>query len=406
MSAKYVARQAILGREREVVAYELLFRDGPESVFRCDSIARATSSVIADSFLLIGLDALSSGRPVFVNFSREALLQGIPRMLPPAHLVVELLETVTPDEAVVRACRELSGLGYTIALDDFSWADAWKPVLAVADIVKVDFLATRGQERERLHEALRPFDVTLLAEKVETEQDFEAARRAGYALFQGFFFSRPALVQTRDVGGLESAHLRVLRAVSAPNVNLRALEDLIRRDLSLTYKLMRRANSVVFGRHEKSPSLRRALELLGLDEVRRWVALLVVAGLSKGRPSELVRSALLRARFCEELAPAFGLAGSSGDLFLVGLFAQLDALLGRPLREVVAELALPGELETVLTGGEGALAPPLRCALAWERGDWDAIDAIATTLRSGGEGLPDAYVGALEWLRDTEELID
>jgi EAL and modified HD-GYP domain-containing signal transduction protein len=404
---RYLARQPILNREREVVAYELLFRDGPENAFRGGSIPSATSSVIADAFLMVGLDALSGGRPVYVNFSRESLLEEVPLLLPPSHLVVELLETIEPDERVVRACRALKARGYTLALDDFAWSEAWRPLVELADIVKLDFLATRGAERARTIARLRRYRTTLLAEKVEHHQDVEDALRLGCALFQGYFFHKPTMLSMRGLAGLESSHLRVLRAISSASCDLRTVEDLVRRDLSLTYKLLRRASSPVFGESIRTGSLRRALQVLGLDEVRRWVALLVVAGLSKGQPAELTRAALLRARFCEAAAPAFGLAERGADLFLMGLFSVLETILGRPLGEILGELALEPELQEALRlDGRSSLARPLRCAIAWERGDWDAVDAISSELPARGDGLPEAYVGALEWLRESEALIE
>ncbi len=403
LKANYVARQAIFDRDQKVVAYELLFRDGPENVFRCDSVTRATTSVIADSFLMIGLDTLTDGLPAFVNFSQEPLLDRVPLMLPPGSLVVEILETVEPNAEVVRACRELKAAGYTIALDDFAWSEPWRPLVEIADIVKLDFLATRGRDRVDATKRLRPYGAKLLAEKVESVADFHDGLLAGYDLFQGFFFSRPTLTATRELRGFEPSHLRILESVGSPSCDLRTIEDLVRRDLALTYKILRRANSAVFGKKVPLTSLRHALTMLGLDEVRKWVALLVLAGLSKDRPAELVRAALLRARFCEEAAPTFGLRGRETDLFLIGLFSELDALLGRPMEEILQQFSFAPDLEGALRRQASALTAPLLCAVAWERGDWSAIEEISETLDARGDGLPEAYVGAVEWLREFDD---
>jgi EAL and modified HD-GYP domain-containing signal transduction protein len=404
VKSNYVARQAILDRGLKTVAYELLFRNGPEHVFRCESLPRATSSVIADGFLMIGIDALTGGLPAWVNFSRETLVDDSASLLPPRFLVVEVLETVEPNAEIVRACRALKRAGYTLALDDFAWSEAWHPMLALADVVKVDFLATRGAERALIAKRLRRYGVRLLAEKVETLADFQDALACGYELFQGFFFSRPTLTHTPDLRGLESAHLRILEAVSSPDCDLRALEELVRRDLALTYKLLRRASSAAFGQPAAASSVRHALALLGVEEVRKWVALLVMAGVSRDKPAELVRLALLRARFCEEVAPLFGLERRATDLFLAGLFSEIDAMLGRPMEEILAELAFEPELAGTLRGEETPLVKALRCARAWERGDWARIEAIADTLEARGDGLPEAYAAALAWLREVDEL--
>jgi len=404
--ARYVARQAIVDAKQRVVGYELLFRDGTADFFRGESVLQATSSVIAQSFLTIGLDTLTSGRPAFVNFSRESLLRGFALLLPPAQLVVEVLETVTPDPEVVSACRGLKANGYAIALDDFEWSEARVPLVRLADIVKIDFLATRGAERRRVARMLRPFGVKLLAEKVETRADFRDALEAGFEWFQGFFFSRPSITGGRDLHGFERPYLQILEVVSSPHCDLRAVEGLVRRDLALTYKLMRRANSAVFGKRSEANSLRYALAWLGLDEVRKWVALLTLAGLAKGKPTHRIRSALLRARFCEEIAACFELGARSTDLFLTGLLSEVDALLDRPMSKILRELALAPDVADAIGSGRGVLAQPLRCAVAWERGDWPTIAALADELPARGDGLAEAFVCALEWTREFDEWVD
>ncbi|MBM4385756.1 MAG: HDOD domain-containing protein [Deltaproteobacteria bacterium] len=406
MEAKYVARQAILDRRQEAVAYEFLFRDGPVNAFRCDSISRATSSVIADSFLTIGLDSLTGGRPAFINFSHESLVQDLAYLLPPKLLVVEVLESVEPDAAAIDACRRLKSAGYTLALDDFEWSEAWRPLVEIADIVKIDFRATLGERRHAIAAQLRPFGLRLLAEKVETWEEFEDALAAGYDLFQGYLFSKPVIRTARDVRGFEHSHVQILRAVSSPDCDLKTLEELVRRDVALTYKIMRRVNSASFGVTRKTTSLRSALALLGVDEVRKWVALLVVAGLAKGSPTELVRVALLRAHFCEAAASCFEVGDRATDLFLAGLFSEIGTMLQRPLAEALDEIGLPKDLEAVLSGEDGPLASPLRCARAWERGDWDAIQKLAANSPSRGDSLPEAYAEALLWLRECQPLTE
>ena len=397
--ARYVARQPILDARQRVVAYELLFRAGLEEVFACDSPDMATSSVIADSFAVIGIEALTGGKPAFLNFTREALLQDFASLLPPDLVVVELLETIEPDDEVLGACRRLKANGYRIALDDFVWSDQFRPLLELADIVKVDFLVTRGQERAALARKLREFDVTLLAEKVELRSDFAAGIDAGYAWFQGFFFARPNTVIGRDVHGYLQSYVQILEVVNSPNCNLRDVEEVVRRDVSLCLKLLRVANSAAFGKRGRVESIHHALSMLGDQEVRKWVALLTLAGLAQGKPAELIRTTLVRARFCEEIADQFGLGARSTDLFLVGLFSLLDAVLDRPMQDVLAEIPLAKELADAVRFSTGPLAGPLLCAVAWERGDWNAIDLLLSDRSADGDALVDVYVRAVEWAR-------
>jgi len=401
-NAKYVARQPILDAKQEVVAYELLFRSGLANVFDCESPDRASSSVIADAFLLIGLEELTGGKRAFLNFSRSLLVGDIAQLLPRELTVIELLETIEPDAEVIAACRRLKARGYTLALDDFTWSDAYRPLVELADVIKVDFLVTQGSERLTLARRLRRFGVTLLAEKVETLEDFEEGLAAGYEWFQGFFFSRPNIVVGNDVHAYKPHYLRILELVRSPDVNLREVERSVRRDVSLCYKLLRYVNSASFARQEHVESIRHALSLVGLDEVRKWVALLTVAGMAEGKPSELIRTALVRARFCELLARPFGLPDAETNLFLVGLFSVIDALLDRPLARVLREVPLANDVALALRDQSGPLAPPYRCVLAWEHGDWAALEALVAGLPGHGAGVPEAYRSALEWARESE----
>jgi EAL and modified HD-GYP domain-containing signal transduction protein len=269
----------------------------------------------------------------------------------------------------------------------------------------VDFLATRGEERRELARRLRRRGVVLLAEKVETREDFEDGLAAGYEWFQGFFFSRPKIVIGHDVRAYKPHLMRILEVVSTPLANLREVERAVQRDVSLCYKLLRYVNSASFARQEQVDSIRHALSLVGLEEVRKWVALLTVAGMSEDKPSELIRTALVRARFCEALARPFGLADAETSLFLLGLFSLIDALLDRPLARVLREIPLGKDIVRALREQAGPLAGPYRCVLAWERGDWAELDRLAQALPGGSEGIPEAHLAALEWARESEEFV-
>jgi EAL and modified HD-GYP domain-containing signal transduction protein len=306
---------------------------------------------------------------------------------------------------VIAACRRLGARGYTLALDDFTWSEAYGPLVEPADVVKVDFLATRGAERSSLAQRLRRYGVTLLAEKVETREDFEEGLAAGYEWFQGFSFSRPNILVGHDVRAYKPHYLRILELVRSPDVNLREVERATRRDVSLCYKLLRSVNSVSFARRKHVESIRHALSLVGLDEVRKWVALLTVAGMSAGKPSELIRTALVRARFCEALAGPFGLVEEETHLFLVGLFSLIDALIDRPLERVLQGIPLASHVVLALRDQTGPLAAPYRCVLAWERGDWEALDRLVADLPGIRSDIPKAYRCALEWARESEEFV-
>ncbi len=402
---KYVARQPILDSAQEVVGYELLFRSGLANVFDAESPDRASSNVIADAFLLIGLEALTGGKRAFLNFSRSLLVGDYALLLPREQTVVELLETIEPDDEVIGACRRLKARGYTLALDDFTWSEAARPLVELADIVKVDFLAVRGGQRRELARQLKPFGVVLLAEKVEAREDVEDGLAAGYRWFQGFFFSRPNIVVGHDVRAYAPHYFRILEVVSTPLANLREVERAVQRDVSLCYKLLRYVNSAFAARRQPVTSIRHAISLIGLDEIRKWVALLTVAGMCQEKPSELIRTALVRARFLELLARPFGLADAATSLFLLGLFSLIDAMLDRPLDAVLKEIPLARDVVQALRERKGPLALPYRCVLAWERGDWAELDRLAIEQPRCGDVLAEAHLGALEWLRESEDFL-
>lgn len=398
----FVARQPILDRKGGVFAYELLFRDGLESFYRCESHDRAASSVIADSLLVIGVERLTAGRHAFVNVTREVLLQDHVTLLPPDLTVIELLESVKPDAEVMEACERLRELGYRIALDDYVPDPALDPLLEVVDLVKVDFLETRGDERHRVADRLRPYGVELVAEKVETAADRDDGVRAGFHYFQGYFFARPETVVARDVPGF-AACVDLLRAVAKEPVDFDELAVLVGRNPALCYKLLRAANSALYGFCDTVRSIPHALALLGVREMRRWISLLTMATLGAHKPTIVVATTLERARFCELLAPTFGLAARSDELFLLGLFSMMDAVLDRPLEDVVSQVALGADIRAALLERSGPLAAPYEAALAYERANWEELTNLCDEPERE-DAVAHAWQEALYWSGDALSL--
>jgi EAL and modified HD-GYP domain-containing signal transduction protein len=400
---RFVARQPILDRDDRLVAYELLFRTGFESSFRCDSADRASSSVIADALLVHGIADLAQGRKAFVNVSREVLLGDLATLLPREHVVIELLETVKPDADVIDACTRLKRSGYVLALDDFVYAPEYEPLLALADIVKVDFLATPRPARMDLARVLARRGIDLLAEKVESRDEHAWGVAAGYTYFQGYYFARPETVVGRDVPASKLLCLDLLRAVNAPDPDLEELAAEIQRDAALCYKLLRYVNSAMLGLRVAVHSVAHAIALLGLAEVRKWVSLLAMASLGADKPAALLASALERARCCELLAEPFGLDASRADLFLLGLFSHLDAMLDRPLAEAIAALPLDPAVRAALLEGAGPLRAPWACVLAIEAGDWGALARAAGTPERE-LAAAEAHRAALAWAMEAQAI--
>jgi len=394
----FVARQPILDRSRRVYAYELLFRPSIVAETSESASERASARVITDAVLAFGLDTLTQGKPAFINVTRRLLLEGIPGALPPTRVVIELLEDVEADEEVVAACRELRRAGYAIALDDFVLNERTAGLLPLADFVKVDCLASAPAIKQRLSSPSH--QAALLAEKIETVAQFEKATSLGFTYFQGFFFGKPVTQGAREVPGHRLGHLRLLRALHDPNLTVIQLEELIKHDALLCYRVLRTVNSAGFAQQMKIESIRQALVLLGIDTVRRWAALWVLAGLSAEAHPELVTMSTVRARCCELLAQTTRGPDYAAEGFLLGMCSLLDAILQRPMEVILGELPLPDEIMAALSGAENQSRSLLDCTVAYERGEFDRCLYLAGRAGLDPKQLPIAHRDALRWAAD------
>ena len=395
----FVARQPILDVKQVVVGYELLFRSGIENACFGVSSTLASSRVIHDAVNVFGFETLGQGKKVFINVDRAVLLSDLLFALPPATTVVEILETIVPDLEVAAACRKLQQAGYTIALDDFANQPGWEALIRLADIVKIDFLSTRGSARAAPFERSRNRRAVLLAEKVETEADFVQAKELGYELFQGYFFCRPEMLHAREIQASKLGCLRLIEAVGKRDLDLVKIESLFRAEPALTVKLLRYLNSAAFAWQRQVKKLQDALRTLGERPLRRWVSMMALAGLGSDRPSELVSTALVRARLCEGLAVGCRLGGREEELFLLGLLSLVDALLAAPLNEALDRLSLAGEVRAALVEGKGPLAKVLALVVAYERADWEQVTALAAELKLPEAAVAEAHRGALAWVQ-------
>jgi c-di-GMP-related signal transduction protein len=393
---RYVARQPIFDREEKVFGYELLFRDGLENAFSgdTDEASRAT----LDRSLLMGLDVLCDGRRAFVNCTRDTLIKGLVTLLPSESTVVEILETVPPDPDVIAACRSLKEAGYMIALDDYVANDPRESMVEIADIIKVDMQLTTEEQRIALIKQHGPWRCRMLAEKIETNVDFLRARDQGFVYFQGYFFRRPEMLNTRDMPANRMNYLRLLQEVSRPDLDVPGLERLIKAEASVCYRLLRYMNSAVFGLKTEIHSVRHALSMLGEREVRRWVRLVAAVGAGQEKTTDLVLSALVRGRFGELLQPV--VAHGESDLFLLGLLSLIDAMLEMPMAEVLERVPLDHETKAVLLGQPSLLRPVYQLMLAHESGEWEAAGQLSVSLSLDSEEVAGYYWRAQQWARE------
>ena len=393
----FVARQPIFDRHRHVYAYELLFRSGLKNAFGGMDPDRASIKVIADSFLRFGLQRLTGGKRAFINFTRDTLVKGYATLLPKDSIVVEILEDVEQDHEVFDACRELKQRGYVIALDDVICDDWDNPLVGFADIIKVDFRASNDRTKAALPGLMAARKIKALAEKIETRAEFDEAVALGYTYLQGYFFSKPLVLSGRDVPGVKHRYLELLREINRTDLDFGDVEGVIKREPSLTYKLMTYINSVAFSFRNRITSVRQSLALLGEDAVRKWASVVALAGLAHEQPSELLVSSLIRARFCEVIAASVKLEERGQELFLMGLFSLLDAITGRPMHDVLANLPLADDIKMALLGNRNRLRDVLACVLAYEQAEWETFGLFAAKLRLDEGETARIYLEAVEW---------
>jgi c-di-GMP-related signal transduction protein len=402
----FVARQPIFDDSGAIFAYELLYRRSGAHLF-ADGVSHEimASEVLVNTFLNIGLEGVTGGVPAFVNFTREMLLDGVWRLFDPALVVVELLETVRPDVEVIAAAEALVGSGYTLALDDFEYDDAYIPLLRLATIVKLDVLSKDDAMLAGMARQLAPYNVRLLAERVETLAVRDVCEGLGYTLFQGYFFSRPETLARRDLSAAQLTILELLNLLRDPDSTDGRVEDAFRGDVSLTYKLLRTVNAASVG-GRGIQSILHAIRLVGRGELHKWLSLLLVSSVAGrgGTDAELVHLAIQRARFCELVARQSRDSRSADALFLVGLFSLLDAILHQPLAEILQRIELADEARRALLTRSGPWASTLALAEAWERASWDVASAEAAAIGIDTSQLGEAYVEAVRWARERLQL--
>ncbi|HEX4594429.1 MAG TPA: HDOD domain-containing protein [Bryobacteraceae bacterium] len=398
----FVARQPILDSGQNVFAYELLYRSSWKNAYDGVSSSIATTDVILNALLHIGMDRLVGGKPAFVNFDRELLLGNLVGLLPP-NIVIEVLESVTPDQDVVARCRELRKQGFKIALDDVTDLGKVGELITVADFVKVDFRAASHRDQEIVARSAIQRSIRTLAEKVETSEEFERALKLGYKLAQGYFFAKPKIIPGSKIPPNKLAFLRLLHEINKPEPDIHKIEETLRREPALVYKLLRYINSAAFGWKRPIDSIRHALALLGTEQIQKWIGLLALAALTDRAPASLAPAAIFRARFCELIATAAGLRNRSPELFLLGMLSLFEAILRRPMEEIIEQIELNDDVRgALLKPGQAAdkIGTIYALVTAYETGSWEIVDECAARLGLSRQGLSTGYQDSVLWAED------
>lgn len=393
----YLARQPIVDKTLAVYGYELLFRDGEQNCFPDIDPDEATSKLLTESHLTTGVEVIANGKLAFINFHEDTLLHRFPTSLDRKKVIIEIVETVELSDALVAVCAQIKQLGYTLALDDYDFSPKWGPLLPHVHFIKVD-ISEHSEENIRVNmPQLKAFGVKLVAERVETKEQFACFKGMGFDYFQGYFFAKPEMIKNKVIPSSKLTLLQLMTASSKATFDFDEINQIIETDVALSYKLLRFINGPTVNKRHKILSLRHALNYMGAIEVKKFIALLALANLADGKPHELANMSLVRAKFCELVSLARADADNPPCGFLMGLFSLLDTLLEQSMQDLMAKLPLNEELSAALCGERNYLNYYLQLVCAFEHGRWDEIAQLCSYLQVEQDLVFRIYQDAIAW---------
>jgi c-di-GMP-related signal transduction protein len=391
MGRVHVGRQPIFDQSLDVLGYELLFRAGEDAFNASENGDMATTRVILNAFTEFGLENLVGQRLAFVNLTRPFVVGTMPVPFTPDVAVLELLEHIESDPDSLAGVKSLRSEGYTIALDDFFFEPGRVDFLPYADYIKLDVLDVDPEVLARRVERSREHPAKLVAERVETAEHMQLAMDLGFDFYQGYFLLRPDVVSAHAITPAHLTAIELLARLAEPNIGVAELESIVRTDLALNYRVLRAANAAATGANRRIDSIRDALVLLGMQKLRSWLLLMVLADAGSGNEEQLT-TAMTRARTCELLAQ--DLVGVKPEAaFIAGMLSSLEMVLGLPMETLLERMPLTDELEAALARGEGALGELLSAVIAYEKEDLAAVEDTGLALFD----VSRAYLSAVGW---------
>lgn len=400
----FIGRQPIFDSKGNIYAYELLYRNSSSNEYPNIDPEKATIELLIHTFLTVGIDQVAGRYKSFINFSEKFFEQGLINQLDPNLIIIEILENTKITPLFIERVKSLRKLGFKFALDDYvieEYSDLHEELFKLVHFIKVDFLHSTTFDRLRLKSLVKKHPhITLLAEKIETMEQYEEAKKLGYLLFQGYFFAEPEIIKSKDIPLNYPLHMRLLHKLNEPEPDIDEISLLIMHDLSLSYKLLRYINSLAFGIPEQIKSIKQAVMLMGLNEARRWLRILLLHhlgdGQGKGRERALVDTSLTIAKICELLAK-YKKKPNSDEYFLTGMFSLLNVILKRSWDHVLPKLSLSDEIANTLRGEETEIQPYLRLSDAIVRFAWDEVDKYAKKLEIPVSELSKISIEAHKW---------
>lgn len=398
----FIARQPIFDCNDDVYAYELLYRkNGNENEYNGSSGDESTADVITNAFFGLDVKNIIGGAKAFINFTGNLIKRGVPKMISPEILVVEVLENQLADEEILDAVQDLKERGYMIALDDFEYSGAYNDLFSLGDLVKIDFRTSQKSIEETAY-VCRYSNKLMLAEKVETKAEFEYAKKLGCTYMQGYYFARPSIMSGNSIQPLPVNLMNIMQLMAQPDVEITEIVDVISRDTALCQRILRLINSVYFGVSNKVSTINQAIMILGLDYLREWIYLMGMQKITQNDNIEVMRLALLMAKFCRKLSAFIPEAAGQGESFyLMGLLSMLVFSGDRALAQALDEFPLTTDIKKGLLRRGGIYSDVFEMALAYVEGKWDEYDVVASNYHFDSDEISDIFV---ECTREIENL--
>ena len=394
----YAARQPILDKSKNLFAYELLFRDSINNVFPDIDGDEATSKMIEASQFNLGVSEFTGNKPAFINFTLKTLSQGYPEMLTPDEVVVEVLETIKPGKKLLALCKDLHDKGYTLALDDYEHQNVWLHFYPYVKIIKIDIQRSGIEDIKKVFSAVKDYPhIKMLAEKVETYEEYNQMLELDFDYFQGYFFARPEMMKAKNLSPSQLAMAELLYEISKTELDLNGITSVFERDVSLSYKLLRYANSAIFKRRNEISTIKQALVILGSGELKRFIGLMFAVTANPDKPTELISLAMTRAKFCELVAQDLKSQVDVSIAFLTGLLSKIDAILDEDMESVLEKLPLSQEIKDPLLTKKGIVAALIKLVEFIEQAEWDKTTLVMEKLKLDKDKVVEHYNVALAW---------
>lgn len=393
----FVARQPIFNRDKEIVAYELLYRNSLKNFFDPSvSSSKATSILITNSHINIGMDNLVEDKYAFINFDSTLINNDIPSLLNKDSVVIEVLEDVKPDRVFLSNLLALKKQGYTLALDDFTLDYPYQNTIPLYDIIKVDFMLAGLDGAKKIMDKYKNGKRKFLAEKIETVSEFNTALDMGYDYFQGFFFSKPEIIQGKAAMSINMQFLKLKEEINKNEVDFNNISKIIESDIGLSYKLLRLVNS--FSLNSQVSSIRHALAILGVKEIEKWLNFIMISDFVADGADEVVRLSIIRSRFAELIAEHSNQPQMKYQASLVGLFSMIDVVMGKPFDKIFKEIPMSQHVKDAITNKPTSpLYDMFQVVLSYEKADWDTLDNYTSKLSLKSNEIPDLYFESVSW---------